>query len=113
MSDKKLSDIDIAVALERFSGAMEAMQESQVRIESALGDLPCGDLSDRIVRLEEARVNQEKLNDSFETGISGAFKIARDAKQETFNKFWKIGVILFGGGIGLVNAILLYLVTRT
>jgi hypothetical protein len=82
------------------------------KIERVMANLPCDDLSDRIVRLEEARSTQEKTNTKFDVGIQGAFDIAREAKQETFNKFWKVGMLIFAAGMSFLNGVFLYLIFK-
>ena len=118
---KRLSDIDIPVALEHISGAMTLIQESQKRIELAMNELPCDDLTERMVKVEMQTKSTRKHTDELETHKEKLYSIvalqggqiatlvqAQKGDSKLSDKMWG----LIGVGIGMAAAVIVYYLTR-
>jgi hypothetical protein len=121
MSDdkKRLSDMDIAVALESISGSMSSMALSIARIETTMDGLPCDSLTERIVRLEmqveatkrhtdELEVHKEKLYKI--TGAQGGQLAtviqAQKGESKLSDRMWGLIVIGIGSGASAITYLL-------
>lgn len=119
--DKKLSDIDIAVALENLSGGVEGVSKAVLRIEALFNDLPCEDYLERIVRLEKDRDSHEKQLATHLDHIEKIYKLTRlqgesiatltqENKGQAFmsDKMWGLMGLFLGAGCSA----LVYFLTR-
>lgn len=119
--DKKLSDIDIAVALAELTGVMHNLQEAVLRIEVKFDGLPCDDHLERIIRLEKDRDSHERQLATHLDHIEKIYKITRLAgesiatltqqnKGQNFmsEKMWGLMVVVAGAGCSA----LVYFLTR-
>lgn len=112
MSGKKneeLSDLDIAVALNRMDSRLEGIEASIIRMEGNIKDLPCDDLLERIVKLEKDRDSQEKSLVMQGGHIEKIYKITREqgeklSGQGSMSENLKgiIGIILGAGASALI-----------
>ena len=117
--DKRLSDMDIAVALESISGSMSSMALSIARIEIAMDGLPCDDLTERIVRLEMQTEATKKHTDELEVHKEKLYKIvsahggqiatliqADKGQSKLSDKMWGLIVLGIGSGASVVTYLL-------
>lgn len=112
--NQKLSDIEIAVILERISSTIENIERSQVRIEERFDTLPCEDHTERIVKLEKDRDSHEKRLDDHFDHIEKIYKLTREQGEKISGQGimsdvlkWLMGIILGAGATALI-----YFVTR-
>lgn len=117
MTDKKnrkLTDVDIAVAIERISSAIGNIEQSQARTEAKLDSLPCEEHTERIVKLEKDRdSHKERLDDHFDH-IEKIYKLTREQGEKISGQGmisdilkWLMGII-----IGACATALVYFITR-
>jgi len=120
-NDKKLSDIDIAIALTEIGGAVKSVQESVVRIESKMDTLPCDDLLERIVKLEKDRdsfsgsikrevEHRDKLYGITRKQGGQIASLAQEnrGQDKLSEKVW----VLLGIGIGIAGSVVTVYLTR-
>lgn len=109
MSDKKGSG-EISLAL--VWNEIKHWGEKLDGIRASLDNLPCDDLSERVVRLEERMKIREVEGAKHEEGIQGAYDLVREKDKESFGRWWKIGIIFLAAVMSVVTGVLVFRLTR-
>lgn len=117
LTDKKsnkLSDIDIAVILERMSSAIGNIEQSVARMEAKFDTLPCDEHTERIVSLEKDRDSIQSDLKEVKTHFEQLYKITRQQGEKISGQNmmsevlkWLVGMILGAGATALI-----YFITR-
>lgn len=106
--DKRLSNDDEKISMAVIWNEIKHVGEMIKNMQQSLDNLPCDDLSERVVRLEEKMKTREKAGAVQEEGIQGAYDLIRTEGKESFGRWWKVGIVLLGAGLALLNGLLFW-----